>query len=133
MYERVKNVLERQADENWIPQLKEINREIAATYHIIEWTTRYYNWLATNDVISLKDLITLASTVANPKAWSIFAIQQALKMPKVKDTILSKLVKWKTNEERTQIKIDFEKIKKIIKSLARVIKKKKCTNFQYYQ
>ena len=113
MYDRVKNVLERQAEENWITQLKDINREIAATYHIIEWTTRYYNWLGTNDIISLKDLITLASTIANPKARPMFVIQQALKMPKVKDAILSKLIKGKTNEERTQIKIDFEKIKEI--------------------
>lgn len=113
MYERVKNVLERQAEENWIPQLREINREIAATYHIIDWTTRYYNWVSTNDVMSLKDLITLASTVANPKARPIFVIQQSLKMPKVRDTILSKLIKGKTNEERTQIKIDFDKIRKI--------------------
>ena len=113
MYERVKNVLERIADENWLPQLRDINREIAATHHIIEWTTRYYNWLATNDIVSLKDLVTLAGTVANPKAWPLFVIQQAIKMPKVRDTILGKLIKGKTTEERNQIKIDFDKIKKI--------------------
>lgn len=113
MYMRVKDVLERIADENWIPQLRDINREIAATHHIIEWTTRYYNWLATNDIISLKDLITLASTVANPNARPLFIIQQAIKMPKVKDAILSKLIKGKTTEERNQIKIDFDKIRKI--------------------
>ena len=113
MYMRVKDVLERIADENWIPQLRDINREIAATHHIIEWTTRYYNWLATNDIISLKDLITLASTVANPSARPLFVIQQAIKMPKVKDAILNKLIKGKTTEERNQIKIDFDKIRKI--------------------
>ena len=113
MYMRVKDVLERIADENWIPQLRDINREIAATHHIIEWTTRYYNWIATNDIVSLKDLITLAWTVANPSARPLFVIQQSLKMPKVRDAILGKLIKGKTNEERNQIKIDFDKIRKI--------------------
>ena len=113
MYMRVKDVLERIADENWIPQLRDINREIAATHHIIEWTTRYYNWIATNDIVSLKDLITLAWTVANPSARPLFVIQQSLKMPKVRDAILGKLIKGKTTEERNQIKIDFDKIRKI--------------------
>lgn len=113
MYMRVKDVLERIADENWIPQLREINREIAATHHIIDATTRYYNWIATNDIVSLKDLITLAWTVANPSARPLFVIQQSLKMPKIRDAILGKLIKGKTTEERNQIKIDFDKIKKI--------------------
>jgi hypothetical protein len=51
--------------------------------------------------------------VANPSARPLFVIQQSLKMPKVRDTILGKLIKGKTTEERNQIKIDFDKIKKI--------------------
>jgi hypothetical protein len=34
-------------------------------------------------------------------------------MPKVRDAILGKLIKGKTTEERNQIKIDFDKIRKI--------------------
>jgi hypothetical protein len=51
--------------------------------------------------------------VANPSARPLFVIQQSLKMPKVRDAILGKLIKGKTNEERNQIKIDFDKIKKL--------------------
>lgn len=113
MYTAMREFLERKAAENWFPQLRELNREIAATHHIIEATTRYYNGIATNDTVSLKDLVTLAWAMANPSAWPLFFIQQALKSAKVQDTILSKLIKGKTNSERNQIKIDLEKIKKI--------------------
>lgn len=113
MYTAMREFLEAKAAENWFPQLRELNREIAATHHIIEATTRRYNGIATNDTVSLKDLVTLAWAMANPNAWPLFMLQQALKSTKVQDRILSKLIKWKTNSERNQIKIDLEKIKKI--------------------
>lgn len=113
MYTAVREFLEEKSAENWFPQLRELNREIAATHHIIEATTRYYNGIATNDTVSLKDLVTLAWAMANPSAWPLFFLQQALKSTKVQDRILNKLIKGKTNSERNQIKIDLEKIKKI--------------------
>lgn len=113
MYTAMREFLEAKAAENWFPQLRELNREIAATHHIIEATTRWYNGIATNDTVSLKDLVTLAWAMANPNAWPLFMLQQALKSTKVQDRILSKLIKWKTNSERNQIKIDLDKIKKI--------------------
>ena len=113
MYTAMREFLEAKAAENWFPQLRELNREIAATHHSIEATTRRYNGIATNDTVSLKDLVTLAWAMANPNAWPLFMLQQALKSTKVQDRILSKLIKWKTNSERNQIKIDLEKIKKI--------------------
>ena len=113
MYTAMREFLEAKAAENWFPQLRELNREIAATHHIIEATTRWYNGIATNDTVSLKDLVTLAWAMANPNAWPLFMLQQALKSTKIQDRILSKLIKWKTNSERNQIKIDLDKIKKI--------------------
>lgn len=113
IYTAVREFLEEVADENGFSQLRDLNREIAATHHIIEATTRYYNWVATNDTVSLKDLVTLAWAMANPKAWPVVIMQQVIKVPSVQDAILKKLIKGKTTTERNQIKIDLDKIKKI--------------------
>jgi len=113
MYTKVREALERIADENWIPQLRELNREIAATYHIIEATTRQAAWEAANNALSMKDLMFIAGTLANPSARPILLLQQSMKNTKIQNGILSKLLKWKTDKERNQIKIDFDKIKKI--------------------
>ena len=113
IYTAVREFLEEVADENGFSQLRDLNREIAATHHIIEATTRYYNWVATNDTVSLKDLVTLAWAMANPKARPVVIMQQIIKVPSVQDAILKKLIKGKTTTERNQIKIDLDKIKKI--------------------
>ncbi len=116
IYDGVKNFLEEVADENWFPQLRELNKEISAWEHIIIWTTKRANGITANQPFGLKDAIILAWWMANPKTWSILWIRLLWKNPQVKDRVLNYLLKWRKPKEQKQIKVDFEKIIKQVEA-----------------
>lgn len=112
IFNRVDRFLEEISNENWLSQYRDLTKEINATRDIIRDTTKYYNKLD-GSWMNFWDWVDVATFLMNPKSRPGILLKQTLKNPKIKDAVLERLVKWKSPEERNQIKIDLDKIRKI--------------------
>lgn len=113
LYLKVKEFQEIIAAENWFSNIKEINNEISAAMALYIWTHKWLQGQDSNNLFTLTDYVMLAEALTSPKALTWFIVKQWLKSPKVRDKILEKLLKGRSEKEQKKIKVDLKKIEKI--------------------
>lgn len=101
IYDNLKDFLDKIWEENGLTSLREINKEIMKTQHIIGWVSYKMNAQWANNLFWLTDYV-LWATITDPWTLAIFLAKQMAKQPTVKNAILNATV-WRRENAKNRI------------------------------